>query len=139
LSVLRQGFVVRVSDHRDWTAHCGWTFGAEQARSLTPHLVAKNLPRDDTLGASPSATANRLAWECEVQLTNPEAEAENKRAPQFLVTDPSNLPGREVPGLVWAVQETGFGEPQRNNITYIAGFTYGRQRVSLRAVLDLSG
>jgi hypothetical protein len=99
------------------------------------HLVAKNLPRHHTLGGSPCATANRLAWEYEFQLTNPEAEGEHKGPPQVLETAASNQPGREVPRLEWSVEETGLQEPRCNTFSYTVTFTYERQRVSLHAVV----
>lgn len=102
------------------------------------HLVAKNLPRHHTLGGSPCATANRLAWRYEFELTNPEAEAENKGKPQFLETAASNQPGREVGQLEWGIQETGLEEPRCNTYSYTATFTSGRQRVSLHAVEHLN-
>lgn len=102
------------------------------------HLVAKNLPRRHTLGGSPCATANRLAWKYEFELTNPEAEAENKGEPQFLETAASNQPGREVPQLEWGITETGLKEPRCNTYSYTATFTQGRQSVSLHAVEHLN-
>jgi hypothetical protein len=102
------------------------------------HLVAKNLPRHHTFGGSPCATANRLAWEYEFQLTNPEAEAESKGLPLTLETAASNQPGREVPRYDWVVEETGLKEPRCNVFSYTATFTEGRQSVSLHAVVHLN-
>ena len=98
--------------------------------------MAKDLPRHHTLGGSPCATANRLAWQYESQVTNPEAEAENKGKPQVLETEASAQPGREVPKLAWHVEETGLKEPpgRGTNFSYTATFSDGRQRVSVRVL-----
>jgi hypothetical protein len=102
------------------------------------HLVAKNLPRHHTLGGSPCATANRLAWTYEFEMTNPGAEAENKGRPQDLETAASNQPGHEAPQLVWSIEETGLKEPRCNIYSYTATFSNGRQSVSVRVLLQLN-
>jgi hypothetical protein len=101
------------------------------------HLVAKNLPKHHTFGGSPCATANRLAWEYEFELDDPEAQ-DNRYSlpPTSLETPASNRPGREVPRLHWAVEETGLKE-RCNVLSYTATFTEGRQSVSLHAVVHL--
>jgi hypothetical protein len=102
------------------------------------HLVAKNLPRHHTLGGSPCATANRLAWKYEFEMTNPGAESENKGRPTDLETAASNQPGREAPQLVWSIEETGLKEPRCNTYSYTATFSNGRQSVSVHVLLQLN-
>ena len=69
-------------------------------------------------------------------MTNPEVEAENKGKPQVLETKASNQPGREVPALTWAIEETGLTEPRGRgtNFSYTATFSRGRERVSVRVL-----
>ena len=103
------------------------------------HLVAKNLPQHQTLGGSPCATANWLAYQYEDAVTNPEVQAENKGMPQSLETYATSQAGSEVPKLEWQIAETSLKEERGNHLSYTATFTHGRERVSLHAVRHLEG
>jgi hypothetical protein len=103
------------------------------------HLAAKDLPQHQTLGGSPCATANWLAYQYEEAVTNPEVQAENKGTPMALETYASNQSGREVPKLEWQIKETSSRELHGHRLSYTATFVHGRERVSLRAVQHLEG
>jgi hypothetical protein len=103
------------------------TYGSPSSTLYLSDLTATNLPKHRTLGGSPCATANWLAYEFEYEVIH------KQQAPGVLETDEDEPTG--APPLEWEPWSNSFRFLECSEEREIATFVHGHQRVSMRTRL----